>query len=286
MFYLNIDGTGLLYTGDFCPTSPDRHLGAYGQFELPTVPIDLLIMESTYATTIKAPRLKREADFIDRISNCIEDGGKVLIPAFAMGRSQEICHILGHHWRRMGLSIPIYVSSERTVHSKNDIFRLVSPEDQDSVLEHAGPLVLIASPGMLHSGFSLQALQAWAPDPKNLILLPGYCAPGTVGSALLQGTRQIRVGDHGKVIRVRMQVQTMAMSAHADLHGLVQLISLSRPGHVVLVHGDKETMLQGKAHMETLFPEISCHCPPNGSILDLEITDNQFIKSSKMARGK
>ena len=69
---------------------------------------DLLITESTYATTIRDSKRCRERDFLKKAHDCIEKGGKVLIPVFALGRAQELCILLEIYWERMNLKVPVF----------------------------------------------------------------------------------------------------------------------------------------------------------------------------------
>lgn len=85
--------------------TPDRHLGAA---EIDRCEPDLLISESTYATTIRDSKRARERDFLKKVHDCVDRGGKVLIPTFALGRAQELCILLESYWERMNLKVPIY----------------------------------------------------------------------------------------------------------------------------------------------------------------------------------
>jgi integrator complex subunit 11 len=87
--------------------TPDRHLGAAW---IDRCRPDILITESTYATTIRDSKRCRERDFIKKVHGCLDRGGKVLIPVFALGRAQELCILLETYWERMQLQYPIYFS--------------------------------------------------------------------------------------------------------------------------------------------------------------------------------
>ena len=90
MFQVKVGTESLVYTGDYNMT-PDRHLGAAW---IDKCRPDLLISESTYATTIRDSKRCRERDFLKKVHDCVEKGGKVLIPVFALGRAQELCILL------------------------------------------------------------------------------------------------------------------------------------------------------------------------------------------------
>lgn len=85
--------------------TPDRHLGAAW---IDKCRPNILISESTYATTIRDSKRCRERDFLKKVHDCVDRGGKVLIPVFALGRAQELCILLETYWERMNLKAPIY----------------------------------------------------------------------------------------------------------------------------------------------------------------------------------
>lgn len=111
MFYAAVGDTAIVYTGDYNMT-PDRHLGAA---QIDKLHLDLLITESTYATTVRDSKYAREREFLKAVHKCIADGGKVLIPTFALGRAQELCILLEDYWARMDIKVPIYFSAGLTI---------------------------------------------------------------------------------------------------------------------------------------------------------------------------
>jgi integrator complex subunit 11 len=194
MFLARCGGQSVLYTGDF-NTSADRHLGAAS---VPLLSPDLIITESTYGNAIRESKRCREKDFLLHVHRAVAAGGKVLIPVNAVGRAQELLLLLESYWERMQLKAPIYFSegmvqranlyyklfnswtsshvqhtAATTSHNPFD-FRHVLPFEK-TALKQLGPCVLFATPGMLHAGMALQAFREWGSDPKNLVLIPGYC---------------------------------------------------------------------------------------------------------------
>ena len=188
-----------------------------------------------YATTLRDSRRSRERDFLKKVHDCVQEGGKVLIPVFALGRAQELCILIESYWERMGLCVPIYFSAgltlkanhfyrlfinwtnqnikrtftercaqrhgvggghspRRTVllgaHRNMFDFKHIKPFERHFA-DQPGPMVLFASPGMLHSGTSLEVFKKWAPDPKNMVIIPGYCVAGTVGAKILAGAKMV-----------------------------------------------------------------------------------------------
>jgi len=280
-------GARVVYTGDYNMT-PDRHLGPA---RLPRLRPDLLITESTYATTVRGPKRAREAAFLEAVmATVLGRGGKVLIPVFALGRAQELMMLLDDAWARAGLSVPIFYSpglaSRATAY-----YRLLTGWTAERVREGSlagapafdfsrmqpftrqaagapGPCVLLATPGMLHGGQSLEMFVAWAPDPRNLIILPGYCVSGTVGAKLmgLDGggggdagggggggggppRRTVEV-DKRTTVDVRCGVRYLSFSAHADAKGIAALVAGCAPRAVMLVHGERGGMAAMKARLE------------------------------------
>ncbi|MEQ2297442.1 Integrator complex subunit 11, partial [Ameca splendens] len=153
---------------------------------------DILISESTYATTIRDSKRCRERDFLKKVHESIERGGKVLIPVFALGRAQELCILLETFWERMNLKAPIYFSTgltekanhyyklfitwtnqkiRKTFVQRNMFeFKHIKAFDR-SYADNPGPMVVFATPGMLHAGQSLQIFKKWAGNEKNMVSL-------------------------------------------------------------------------------------------------------------------
>eukprot|EP00039_Didymoeca_costata_P001686 m.54297 g.54297 ORF g.54297 m.54297 type:complete len:615 (+) comp10915_c0_seq2:178-2022(+) len=284
MFHIRAGNQSLVYTGDYNMT-PDRHLGSAW---IDRCSPDVLITESTYATTIRDSKRCRERNFLNKVHACVAKGGKVLIPVFALGRAQELCILLETYWERNNLNVPIYFSAgltekanhyyklfiswtnqkiKKTFVERNMFeFKHILPFEKGYV-DAPGAQVLFATPGMLHAGLSLFVFKKWAPDPKNMVILPGYCVAGTVGAKVLKGQKQIEV--EGGTIQVKMAVEHLSFSAHADAKGIMQLIGQSNAKNVVLVHGEKKKMafLADRIKKELGRP---CYFPANGESLFIE----------------
>lgn len=160
-----------------------------------------------------------------------------------------------------------------------------------------GPCVLFATPGMLHGGQSLEVFKAWAPDPRNLIVLPGYCVSGTVGAKLIAAAasvpsvpssssiaggimknkrhhhhhhrRVVEVDRRGTCVDVRCQVAYLSFSAHADAAGIADAVRAVAPGAVVLVHGEASKMNFLKNKLESTFG-VPVLMPANGCEVEVE----------------
>ncbi|XP_056279978.1 integrator complex subunit 11 [Pseudoliparis swirei] len=290
MVLIKVGLESLVYTGDYNMT-PDRHLGAAW---IDKCRPDILISESTYATTIRDSKRCRERDFLKKVHEIIERGGKVLIPVFALGRAQELCILLETFWERMNLKAPIYFSTgltekanhyyklfitwtnqkiRKTFVQRNMFeFKHIKPFDR-SYADNPGPMVVFATPGMLHAGQSLQIFKKWAGNEKNMVIMPGYCVQGTIGHKILNGQRKLEMEGRA-TLEVKLQVEYMSFSAHADAKGIMQLIRMAEPRNMLLVHGEalKMEFLKGKIEQEF---SVDCHMPANGETVT--VTTNPSV---------
>jgi len=221
---------------------------------------DYVVIESTYGD-----RLHGDADPIETLANVLQETtdrlGILLIPSFAVGRTQTLLYCLHEIFRRkMAASVPVYVNSPMAT-SVTDLFRNSSNDhrllpDQcedvcrvarfvrsvDESRELGGrtePMVIISASGMATGGRILHHLKKLAPDPRNTILLPGFQAPGTRGDALARGVDTIKL--HGIRVPVRAQVDQLDIfSAHADQRGLLDWLGACErpPRQVFVTHGE------------------------------------------------
>ncbi|EIE78185.1 hypothetical protein RO3G_02889 [Rhizopus delemar RA 99-880] len=285
MFYVRVGQESVVYTGDYNMT-PDRHLGSAW---IDKVRPDVLVTESTYATTIRDSKRSRERDFLTKVHECVLNGGNVIIPVFALGRAQELCILIESYWDRMGLDVPIYFSTGLTERATEFYKLFINWTNQKikstfsqrnmfdfkhiktwnrNYIDQPGPKVLFATPGMLNAGTSLEVFKKWAPDPKNMVIMPGFCVAGTVGSKVLLGQKVIEI-DKFTRFEVNLQVRNLSFSAHADAKGIMQLIRQCEPRNVVLVHGERGKMnfLSSKIMKEFAIP---CYMPANGCSIKME----------------
>lgn len=267
--------------------TPDRHLG---RASIDRLCPDLLITETTYATTIRDAKNSRERDFLQTVHKTVENGGKVLIPVFALGRAQELCILLETYWERMNLKVPIYFSAglvekanvyyklfinwtnekiKQTFVKRNMFdFKHIQPFDK-SMIDHVGPCVLFATPGMLHAGMSLEVFKKWGGDEKNCVILPGYCVSGTFGNTLLRKKSGKMEVDKKTTMDVKCHVTKISFSAHADAKGILDLIQQVSPKNIMLVHGEKQKMAIFKQKIESDLM-IKCYDPPNGCTIMID----------------
>eukprot|EP00898_Chlorokybus_atmophyticus_P007094 jgi/Chlat1/7386/Chrsp6S07417 len=272
MFMVDIAGMKVLYTGDYS-REEDRHLKAA---ELPEVSPDVCIIESTYGVQAHQPRRERERRFIELIDGTVRHGGRVLIPAFALGRAQELLLILEEHWETHPElhNIPIHFASplaskcltvyqtyisamndriKRQFETSNPFeFKHVSSLKSIEHFDDVGPCVVMASPGMLQSGLSRQLFDMWCQDKKNACVIPGYVVEGTLAKTILSEPKEVTLSS-GLVVPLHMRVYYISFSAHADYPQTNEFLSILRPPHIVLVHGEAREMMRLKAALTSTF---------------------------------
>ncbi len=236
--------------------------------------LEALIMEATYGGSEDFQPSRKEAEerLIEVINRTIKRGGKVLIPAFAVGRSQEVMIVLEEAIREKRIpDVPVYIDGmiyEATAihtaypeylnaHLRDLIFhqgvnpfisesfvRVDSASKRDEVINDSSPAVIIATSGMLNGGPVMEYFKALAPDEKNTLVFVGYQAEGTLGRRIQKGWKEVPFPSNGKreVVTVNMEVVTVdGFSGHSDRRQLMNYVrSLSsKPEKVITVHGDE-----------------------------------------------
>lgn len=287
MFQVDIGGVKILYTGDFS-RSPDRHLPIA---ELPPVSPDILIVESTYGIQVHESREERELKFLTWVSEVVRRGGRCLVPVFALGRAQELLLVLEQYWQQNAdlQRTPIYYASSMAVKSMklyqnfvgsmNDYvkaqhdahvnpfdFKFIQPLLKMADFKDDGPCVVLASPGMLQSGISLELFERWCPFPQNGIVLAGYSVEGTIAHKVTEKRREIEKDD-GTVLKVNMKtIEYVSFSAHSDSRQTREFIrDLRDIQHVILVHGSEDSVrkLHKKLTDDFQHRNVKVHMPRN-----------------------
>ncbi|WP_010477532.1 beta-CASP ribonuclease aCPSF1 [Thermococcus zilligii] len=240
--------------------------------------LETLIMESTYGAgnDYQMPREEAEKRLMEVIHQTIKRGGKVLIPAMAVGRAQEIMMVLEEYARVGSLEVPIYLDGmiweataihtaypeylsknlrEQIFHEGynpflNPIFKSVANgRERQDIIDSGEPAIIIATSGMLVGGPSVEYFKQLAPDPKNSIILVSYQSEGTLGRQVQRGLKEIPlVGEDGRteVINVNMEVHTIeGFSGHADRGELMSYVAKlkPRPERIITVHGEAQKCL-------------------------------------------
>jgi metallo-beta-lactamase family protein len=246
-----------VFTGD---------LGRYDDpimFDPEPVPAaDYLVMESTYGD-----RVRDQTNPADTLAAVIDEtvnrGGTVVVPAFAVGRAQTLLYYL---WtlRQGGRlpDVPIFLDSPMAINASELLGTYsrdhrLAPEVYQGMRDMASyardseqsmkisankePKIVISASGMATGGRILHHLKAFAPDPRNTIMITGYQVPGTRGAAILGGQRAVRI--YGEWVAINAQVANLAtLSAHADAEELLRWAKgfQSPPKKVFVVHGEPQ----------------------------------------------
>jgi metallo-beta-lactamase family protein len=232
---------------------------------------DYIVIESTYGDRVHPAEDPAEA--LGAIAErTVKRGGTLVIPAFAVGRAQQLLY---YFWtlRRSGrlASIPIFLDSPMAVdatemmcrhprdhrldratcreafgvaHYTNDV------EASKTITANPYPKIVIAASGMATGGRVLHHLKTFGPDPRCTILLSGFQAPGTRGHSLQQGAKSLRI--HGDWVPINAEVAQIDMlSAHADSNELMRWLSGFRraPRRVFIVHGEPEASEALRVHI-------------------------------------
>lgn len=236
---------------------------------------DYLVLESTYGD-----RLHEEVDPFQAletiINSTIKRGGSIVIPSFAVGRTQTILYCLYQLQQQKAIPhIPIFLDSPMAINVSNifcqfkdehslpttqcdDIFSIATytrtVEESKRINQVQGPAIIIAASGMAEGGRVLHHIKHCITDSKNTILFVGYQAKGTIGRMLVDGIQQIRI--YGHIYPVKAQIDTVdGFSAHADYNDILEWLSYftNKPTRIFLTHGEIESAESLKEKIENKF---------------------------------
>ncbi|MCI0503936.1 MBL fold metallo-hydrolase [Candidatus Micrarchaeota archaeon] len=235
-------GRSFLYTGDFKIEETFMHRGA--KF---VEGVDTLMIESTYAKREHPPRREAEEKFMATVYETLENGGNVLLPAFALGRTQELIALLrsydreipifvdgmGREMARIYMQYPKYLKDADNFRKAVRSVTLVqSIPDKKAALRE--PSVIISTAGMLNGGPMLNYI--FNANSESRIIFTGYCVEGTNGWMLQNNGNIVK---DGQELAVDLPVDYLDLSAHAGRSDLLRFIKKANPEKILLVHGDK-----------------------------------------------
>uniref|UniRef100_A0A671QZK0 Integrator complex subunit 11 n=1 Tax=Sinocyclocheilus anshuiensis TaxID=1608454 RepID=A0A671QZK0_9TELE len=153
-----------------------------------------------------------------------------------------------------------------------------------SYADNPGPMVVFATPGMLHAGQSLQIFKKWAGNEKNMLIMPGYCVQGTVGHKILNGQKKLEMEGRA-TLDVKLQVEYMSFSAHADAKGIMHLRLVSPEQALKELglsehqlrftcrvqlhdpHSDTDTLGRIYTHLKSVLKSYSIQHVPDGTVI-------------------
>ncbi len=240
--------------------------------------LDTLVIESTYggARNVQPTRQQATDEFCAYAATVLGRGGKLLVPVFAVGRSQEMMLVLEQGMREGRVpKVPVYLDGmifEATaIHTAypeylnsqlrgqifqqgdnpflSEIFRRVdSAHMRSEILDAHEPCVVLATSGMMSGGPVMEYFRGWAPAPTNALLFVGYQAEGTFGRRLQRGVSEATVLDGGRSVSVpvRLEIATVeGFSGHSDRNQLMNYVGNldPRPRQILVNHGEESRAL-------------------------------------------
>jgi metallo-beta-lactamase family protein len=288
---LSLGDRTLLFSGDIARREP---------LLFPSAPpldvtCDDLVIESTYGDRLHTedphdPEILKNLSFW--ITRALSRGGQILIPSFAVGRSQELLVLLSRlKSRSMIPNVPIYLDTpmgHRATEmlldypewhhlSRSEIKTLeqetrtvISQSESIQIMRDANPAIILAGSGMLEGGRILHHLANRLPDPKNLVILTGFQAAGTRGRQLREGSKELKI--HGHFIPVRAEIRCLdALSGHADQDGLLHWMKglNSAPRRIFIQHGEPCASDALRTKLQVQYPQAEIHIPTYGDYFSL-----------------
>ena len=250
--------------------------------------VEGLIIESTYGINDLVPYKLGVAKTMEKIGEVIARGGKVLIPAFASGRAQELIAII----TESDLNVPIYLDGmiwdstaihtaypeffsrtmqNRILYKDKDPFQdprlkaIGSGRERQQVFASNEPCIVLATSGMLIGGPAIEYLKNFAPDEKNLLLFVGYQGEGTLGRRIQKGWKYLPSDGDEKGLELKLEIDTAeGLGGHADRRQLFSFINdlKTRPKKIIVNHGDNiacstfARAIHKEFRIETIAPRV------------------------------
>lgn len=262
---------------------------------------DYVVMESTYGDRLHDRTHEHIEELANILQATLDRGGNLVIPAFAVGRTQEILYfmrkikeekmITGHDDFEVYVDSPLAVEATHVFNENisecfddeamdlvkrgiNPIFfrglkLSITSEDSKAINFDMTPKVIVSAAGMCDAGRIRHHLKHNLWRPECTILFAGYQAVGTLGRSLVDGAQVVKL--FGETIDVEAHIEQLnGISGHADMNGLLEWIDAykKKPGHVFVVHGDDEVCVRFAAQLEERFG-LRADAPFSGSVFDL-----------------
>ena len=242
---------------------------------------DYIVIESTYGDKIHDLFSDTQNIFHDWIiKTCVDKKGKLIIPSFSVGRTQELLYFLNEMFNTNRLpKVPVFVDSplsmeatqvvkshpenfnstiKKLLETDSDPFdfpglKFIKSVDESKALNDLHqPCIIISASGMADAGRIKHHIANNIDDKRNTILLVGYCEPHSLGGKLMNGAKEVKI--YGELFKVVSEIGTMrSMSAHGDYNDLCQFLSCQDPTLVktlFIVHGEEEVQLEFQKRLE------------------------------------
>jgi metallo-beta-lactamase family protein len=287
--------TRLTFTGDIGRYS-DPLLKAPSVFQK----ADYIICESTYGDRLHEAVGDSEKKLLEIVMNtCVEKKGKLIIPAFSLGRTQEILYILDRlrnknllpeiklfvdsplsmkataivrqHPESFNGELQQYIKKDPDPFGFSNLTYIENVEESIALNSLKEPCVIISASGMGDAGRVKHHIKNAISDPRNTILLTGYCSPRTLGARLMAGEEKVHI--FGDYFEVKAEIQSiLSLSAHADYSEMIRFLSCQDKTQVktiFLVHGEEDAKVSFKEKLVTEgFMDVQI--PFKGEVITLE----------------
>jgi metallo-beta-lactamase family protein len=255
--------------------------------------VDYLQIESTYGNREHAVRIDADAAVGRLVGQTIAQRGKVIIPAFSVGRTQQIVYVL-HELNRAGKLpfIPMFVDSPLSskasgVYEKNraslrpdlpaafsffteNLTYITDVEESKKLNDRHEPMIIISASGMAEAGRIRHHLKNNISDPKNLLLFIGYCAEGTLGSQIMAGKSPVNI--IGDPYDVRAKVVSLdTYSGHADKHELKHYVQqlTGNIRRIFCIHGEEAQCLAHAESLQAMKPAAKVLVPEYQQVVEI-----------------
>ncbi len=242
---------------------------------------DILITEATYGNRLHLDANESEEELLNIVRDtCVRKGGKLIIPSFAVGRTQELVYSLNTFFNEGKMpKVDIYVDSPLAVNATdifrlhpecfnkdildvmetdpdpfgfNSLFYIKTRDDSKKLNDIKKPCVIISASGMMEAGRVKHHLANSISNPNNTILGVGYCSPRTLGARILRGDKQVSI--HGNVYEVKADIRRLeSYSGHGDYKEMMDFIECqdkSKIKKIFIVHGEYESQKGYQKHLE------------------------------------
>jgi metallo-beta-lactamase family protein len=267
--------TKIAYTGDI-----GRPVNRILKSPQPFPQADILITESTYGDRLHLSTGEAENELLNVLKEtCVDKKGKLIIPSFSVGRTQEIVYSLNNFYNEGKLpKIDIYVDSPLSVNATNvfrmhpecfntnilhvmetdpdpfgfnNLYYIMNQQDSKKLNNIKKPIVIISASGMMEAGRVKHHLANNISNSKNTILAVGYCSPSTLGARILRGDKQVSI--HGNLYNVKADIRRIdSYSGHGDYREMRDFLvcqDLNKLSRTFIVHGEYETQQKYKEYL-------------------------------------
>ncbi len=268
--YLVTEEGSLFYSGDFSAFSQRTIEG----IRIPNLRPDITIVETTYGSQLHANRQVEERRLVELVKECIQEKKKILIPAFALGRAQEVLLILRAAIQNQEIPpITVYVDgmvrdinimyTRNPTYLKNNLGKRIlkgnepfytkeiqpvaASQKRDELLNGGEPVIFLSSSGMLTGGPSAQYAARLASSEDACIIITGYQdeeSPGRQLLNLLEDPGERRLSINGVSLPVKCRIEQVGLSAHGDKSEITALLERLSSRRIFLVHGNRNVIME------------------------------------------